>query len=667
MLTVKEKSLESHYIEKEERNKMKRYLKYVKAVLASIAICLVLFQTADAKVIKAVLTATPGVFRGDCPGLITFAGTITVDAPGKVQYVFTRSDGATDTVTKTLVFKLAGTKKVQNDTWTLGDHQLLPYTEGWEAIKVISPNKFTSNQAKFKLKCNPPLNSAISAHGNTDWHVNTANEFLFGVDMDGNATASNHTPDSWTKQHMHVGLTNTAKYYYDKNLTATGMDTDVTSGIDRAMLFFYAGHGNPTGWSALNEGASQPDMKLANITGNGTLRYYWQCSCEVFAHGPYSASSCGASMEYGCPQNFDGSHDSSDMRNVFERWGAALSSDLRMACGGSTSMWCWYDNVNEVWNDYNNNGMNVAQSFIDGFSSSHPGVVPLCITMGGANIANTPLFTDNVFTNQPNTSGSTYYHIMYLGGGTQTQIKPLTIPIKLPKLIVAAADIPPHLKALAPSQSINHARFLGKKAIVRINPASGSVYMMSAKRTSGIETAIAEKEYLTRVAALVKEMKWDNMEMVKPVVSRLKTASMPVGGSSKDIKQGQESVLVTYSRQIDVNGIKVDVLGTGGKVKIMMTNGGNILNANRVWRKIQERTKDVQLKSFEEAQAEALQKLPDADAYKLDQWKWGYKEPEGNVQIAEMKVVFQFWFVPKNHDDLMKDPPFFTEIQAEKQ
>lgn len=28
---------------------------------------------------------------------------------------------------------------------------------------------------------NPPLNTAITAHGNTDWHIDTAEEFLFGT------------------------------------------------------------------------------------------------------------------------------------------------------------------------------------------------------------------------------------------------------------------------------------------------------------------------------------------------------------------------------------------------------------------------------------------------------------------------------------------------------
>ena len=43
------------------------------------------------------------------------------------------------------------------------------------------------------LSCDPPLNSVRTAHGNTDWHIDTAHEFLFGTEMDGSASAANHT------------------------------------------------------------------------------------------------------------------------------------------------------------------------------------------------------------------------------------------------------------------------------------------------------------------------------------------------------------------------------------------------------------------------------------------------------------------------------------------
>jgi hypothetical protein len=616
-------------------------------------------QAAYAKVTKATLTASPSKFRGDCPGVIKFTGSITVDKAGIVKYIFTRSDGAIDTITKTLVFKLPGTRTVTT-TWTLGGMSL-PYYKGWEAIKVIAPNAVTSNQAAFELKCNPPMNSATSAHGNTDWHIDTANEFLFGVDMHGNLTAPNHAPASWNKRHMHVGLTNTSKYYFDKTKTSTGDDTNTTSGIDRTMLFFYAGHGNPTLWNTLGDNGSQTNMVIANIKDGGMLRYYWQCSCEVFAHGPRTCS--GASMEYACPQNFDGSSDSYAMRNVFERWGHVLTPDLRMACGMSTSAYCHESNVDKVWNDYNALGMSVANSFIDGFGDW--GVVPLCITMGGSNITNTPLYTDTVFTNQPNTSGSTYYHVIYPSGTGSKKI-PIKIPIKLPKFFVVPADMPVRLKGLTLPTTLPHAAFMGGKALTHIDPASGAVYLISEQRTPVAEPALEEKEYLSRANALVREMGWENKELGTPIITRLLTASRPVGGKSTDITRGQSAVLVTYPRQIEVGGNLIDVLGEGGKVKILMSNGGRVLNASRVWRKIEGASADVMLKTFEEAQAEALKKLSTAEAYKLDQWRWGYKETAGNVQVKELKVVYQFAFMPKNSNESLKYPPRLIEISAEK-
>jgi hypothetical protein len=400
---------------------------------------------AHAKVVKAVLGASPANYRGDCPSVIRFKGAITVDGPGVVQYIFTRSDGAIDTITKTLSFRAAGTRFV-NDTWTLGG-DALPYYAGWEAIKILGRRLLLSNEAKFTLRCNPSPNSAIAAHGNTDWHIDTANEFLFGVDMHGTATASNHAPDGWTKRHMHVGATNTAKYYHDKTRTTSGEDANLTNGIDTAMLFFYAGHGWPLSWNTLGDNASQPNMALANITdGAGRLRYYWQCSCEVFAHGPRTCP--GSTWEYACPGSFSGGADSVEQRNVFERWGPVLRSDLRMACGASTLAYCHEWNVNKVWDNFNNLGMSVAESFIDGLSGA--GVVPLCMTMGGSDITRTPLY-DTTFTNQPNTSGSSHYHVMYAGGTESRWILPtvvVRIPQLLPKYRVRPPDPPIRLRAL---------------------------------------------------------------------------------------------------------------------------------------------------------------------------------------------------------------------------
>lgn len=632
-----------------------------KSLLAAGAVpvlaCLMPGQPAQAEVTRAVLAAAP-LTRGSCPAKITFNGSITSDRPGTVTYIFTRSDGATDTITKKLSFRRAGTLPVST-TWTLGG-TTLPFYKGWQAIKVLSPTPLTSSQATFELRCDPPLNSAISAHGNTDWHLDTANEFLFGTDMAGAATAPNHAPDDWSKQHLHVGMTNTSRYYYDREHTATGDDSNATAGIDRAMLFFYAGHGSPTLWDTLGDSASQGNMTLANITGGGMLRYYWQCSCEVFAHGPRSCS--GGGMDYSCPQNFSGGVDSSAMRNIFQRWGPALTPDLRMACGMSTSAYCHESNVNKVWDNYNNHGMSVADSFIDGFGDW--GVVPLCITTGGSDITVTPLY-DDTFTNSPNNSGTTHYHIRYSSGNASSH-KPLDmrlIPKRMPKFKLVAADVYPTFHHMAQRSSSPMPAFAGGKVSVRVDPTSGAVQIRALQPRLVSGAVIPEREQLVRAKRLITDLGWHDSDLGEPVVTKMMNASMPMHGKSRDITQSQDGVLITYRRQIEVDGKRIDILGEGGVTRVRMANDGAILSVTRNWRKVQRSLAVVPIKSFGEARKEALAKTGKATAYTLDQWKFGYKD---QANSDELQPVFQFAFVATNAEDRMNTPPRLVEVSAEK-
>ena len=119
--------------------------------LLSVFICLGLVLAFSAYAvaapkITATLKAVPDVYRGKCPTIIQFKGAITVSEPGRVQYKFIRSDGASAPV-QTLVFDAAGTKPV-TDEWHVGR----TYT-GWEAIEVIYPQPVTSNHADFRIVC----------------------------------------------------------------------------------------------------------------------------------------------------------------------------------------------------------------------------------------------------------------------------------------------------------------------------------------------------------------------------------------------------------------------------------------------------------------------------------------------------------------------------------
>ena len=91
-------------------------------------------------------------------------------------------------------------------------------------------------------------------------------------------------------------------------------------------------------------------------------------------------------------------------------------------------------------------------------------------------------------------------------------------------------------------------------------------------------------------------------------------------------------VIVTWQRQIDAGGQRISVIGDGGLVRVSLSNGGSILHASRVWREIQAPSANVAIKTFEQARDEAIKKLRDPGAYKLDQWRWGYKELAGGAR-----------------------------------
>jgi hypothetical protein len=106
------------------------------------------------------LTADDAGMSGPCPMKMVFRGFITANGPGTVKYTFTRSDGATGPA-YAIEFKEAGTQAVSAD-WTLGDASALPHFEGWQAIRILSPNGLESDRALFKGTC---LTETPSAKG----------------------------------------------------------------------------------------------------------------------------------------------------------------------------------------------------------------------------------------------------------------------------------------------------------------------------------------------------------------------------------------------------------------------------------------------------------------------------------------------------------------------
>ncbi|MEO6390427.1 MAG: hypothetical protein ABIP75_01165 [Pyrinomonadaceae bacterium] len=96
------------------------------------------------------LTSAPEKYQGPCPVTIKFSGEITFSGKGIVTYALTRSDGAAGPI-ETLFFDDAGTKMVSS-VWTLGGPGLAIF-DGWQAIRILSPNRIESGHASFSFRC----------------------------------------------------------------------------------------------------------------------------------------------------------------------------------------------------------------------------------------------------------------------------------------------------------------------------------------------------------------------------------------------------------------------------------------------------------------------------------------------------------------------------------
>ena len=514
---------------------------------------------------------------------------------------------------------------------------------------------------------NPLGNSVITAHGNTDWHIDTAEEFLYGTEMDGTASAANHVPDTWIKRHMHVVQTNAAKFYHDADIVASGEDADATNGIDRSMLFFYAGHGAPTFWNALGTNASQANMLLSNYSeaNPGLLRYYWQCSCDVFAHGPSTCDpGTGTDFTYGCPEQFDSSADSSSMRNVFERWGPALGTSLRMACGASTAAYCHESETNRIWDNYNNKSYDVADSFIYGLhtnSGSRANVIPLCIARGNASAGSTPLY-DQTFSALPNPVGNgSYLHIQFLSN-FRSNVPWFTfdIPKLLPIYRLIPLPIPEQFmdikfenleELLVSPEQIDE-----RGAKVRIATASGAISVLGEQIKEASFDALDEKVYISMATEFLRENGLYESDTLPAFGTAMKFQTQ---GEDGQTVERQKNVKVMFKRTVPIEGIAdpIPVLGEGGLIEVQMNNDGSVFASTKVWRPLGEVVDELPVKTYEEALGEAQAQIEKLDNYRVNDWRFGYQETSGIVEQKTLGVVYEFSFYPVSDDLLVEYPP----------
>jgi hypothetical protein len=205
----------------------------------------------------------------------------------------------------------------------------------------------------------------------------------------------------------------------------------------------------------------------------------------------------------------------------------------------------------------------------------------------------------------------------------------------------------------------------GRGPAVHVNNLSGAVYIIGDTGGFADGKALSEEEYLKRAMDYMQKQGWDEKIYNEPIGDGIRIQSVPVKGEQRDIQEVQKNVTISYKRQVDVGGSLVNVLGPGGLMTFQMNNDGSLLNAVKVWREVAGEGEVLPVKSYEQALAEATKQIKEAKNYKLSYWNWGYKELDGNVEQAEMRIVFQFDFISIEPRLALDFPPITIEVPGQ--
>ncbi len=470
------------------------------------------------------------------------------------------------------------------------------------------------------------------------------------------------------------------------------------------MLVFYAGHGKPTKWQTAGDSPAQNEVMLNQVLlGNGALRYLWQCSCNVMAHGKKLPGEAGK-KDYYNPSTFwysgDG-YDDEDLRNAFWRWPDRIGSGLRMACGGTSAVCGHSQAVSErIWDNYNNKGYAVADSFLEGIFNA-PSGVPLCLTRGGIDPASTPLY-DSEFSTEPNSydsakGGPAYLHLLYpvrFGNESHPKAPTSSPPVGYYSVffyrsggfehLCQSGEVSPkdrHCSAF----SINPAEPYPEKIDVR----SGARYVSGSSvgdpvLLTGSPQQWEEGRLLDLALEFFKRRGWSERHYRSPEGMRLVIETAQQGSYGQGFVRMQKSALVRLKRQIpnEREGGRIElvnVLGPGGEMSVLLNNVGTVVRAAKIWRPVAgepgavgkiERVEWVQARTDQQALT-VLRQSPDwqnqAEAYQAQPayYVWGYKEEAGNCRQKVMRLVYQFTFLPKDDDRYQDYAPLTLEIPAQ--
>lgn len=248
--------------------------------------------------------------------------------------------------------------------------------------------------------CDPKTPCVAAAYGDYDDFSCAVRAFLDAV------PAAYST--RWVQQFHQSRDSNVPPYFYPS--ASGGSDMTSPDGVNSGpVLFMDIAHGCRTKFDAQGPKCLAHSLSLAHDPS--TLRYFWQCSCNVFQHGSAPPADRSAGSLH--PESFQGSwedDDSPDQPNAWARWRPSLmNSGLRMACGGSTPVSCSCEHLQSIW-FYKALGFDVGTSFLLGLVENN--VEPVCLTRSGSDPSKSPLNDQEFSTDpQPPIAGQAYLYL----------------------------------------------------------------------------------------------------------------------------------------------------------------------------------------------------------------------------------------------------------------
>jgi hypothetical protein len=548
----------------------------------------------------------------------------------------------------------------------------------------------------FQIEASRPSVAVVPGQSGDRNSCRATLQFLSGCDEAGHNCLPNAAPAAWQRVQLQRGEASTASFFCGKGRTQSGIpcaDRVAPNGIDSGpRLVFYAGHGVPTSWKA-----QQEDVELKRVLlGDQELRYFWQCSCNVMAHGVRIDLGAGLDDYYEPDSYFysAGGADDPRKRNVFARWAAAASPRLRLACGGSSGVCAESGEVaNRIWDDFNNRGFDVADSFLEGVFNARGGV-PLCLAQGDEAPEKSTLF-DRAFVGDANSAeklatDKRYLYLSYPAAfgefplpveGGQEPPKPGIYPV----IHVAdlAVDVPPGFhadKGLLLSQDTVE----GRGAKILIEKKSRATYVRGVILDHVIPLGSGSRKtwgdmsefYIKKAQEIIEKNGWTEALAASPQAARIVIERTRLDTRGADLQRFQKNVVVRIKRLIPVTlepgkTELVPVIGAGGEMVVQLNNDGSLRNAAKIWRPITVPGADDKKRKVRDP-LEALQALlgeaikgPSSPPGVVDSavpqgfeqiydlrpehvpYVWGYKEESGNCRQRDMWLVYQFTFLPK--------------------